>query len=214
MNSFNSKRCDLLRVGSLGVAGAAIPVVSFAAASGQSPAPNTEPISAIFNVRQYGAAGDGKTLDTDAINRAIDGAASAGGGVVLFSPGTYLCFSIHLKSNVHLHLEEGSAILTAESPLPGQTTGYNGGAYDAPRTMRYDGLRNPSAYELDASVRRTFDITERWKFVFGADCQNLPSKVNFSGIQTAVDSSNFGTVTGATSNSGSRDFQFSGRINF
>ena len=43
----------------------------------------------------------------------------------------YLCFSIRLKTHVHLHLEEGSAIVAAESPLPGQTTGYNGGVYDA-----------------------------------------------------------------------------------
>ena len=132
MTPFNPKRRDLLRVGSLGVAGAAIPSVSFAAAaSGESTAPNTAPAPTIFSVRQYGATGDGKTLDTVAVNRAIDAAASAGGGLVLFPPGAYLCFSIHLKSNVHLHLEEGATILAAESPRPGETTGYNGGVYDA-----------------------------------------------------------------------------------
>ncbi|MGH9599609.1 MAG: rhamnogalacturonidase, partial [Terracidiphilus sp.] len=45
--------------------------------------------------------------------------------------GTYLCFSIRLKSYVHLHLLQGSTILAADSPLPGQTSGYNGGVYDA-----------------------------------------------------------------------------------
>ena len=54
-----------------------------------------------------------------------------GGGTVLFPAGTYLCFSIHLKSNVHLHLDQGSTILAADSPKPGETTGYNGGTYDA-----------------------------------------------------------------------------------
>ena len=70
MNSFNSMRRDLLRVGSLGFAGAAIPAVSFAA----QPARQTPPLrsSAVFNVRQYGASGDGKTLDTDAVNRTIE----------------------------------------------------------------------------------------------------------------------------------------------
>jgi polygalacturonase len=43
----------------------------------------------------------------------------------------YLCFSIRLKSQVHLHLEQGSAIVAAESPKPSETTGYNGGVYDA-----------------------------------------------------------------------------------
>jgi len=132
MNSFNSQRRDLLRVGSLGFAGATIPAVSFAAmASGQNPTSSNVPASAIFSVRQYGASGDGKILDTDAVNRTIEAAASAGGGVVLFPSGVYLCFSIRLKSNVHLHLEEGATILAAESPKPGDTTGYNGGAYDA-----------------------------------------------------------------------------------
>ncbi len=128
MNSFNSMRRDLLRVGSLGMAGAAIPAVSFAATGAANSA---APAPAIFSVRQYGATGDGKTLDTDAVNRAIYAAAAAGGGLVLFPPGTYLCFSIHLKSNVHIHLEEGAAIVAADSPLPGQSTGYNGATYDA-----------------------------------------------------------------------------------
>lgn len=85
---------------------------------------------------------------------------------------------------------------------------------DAARTMAYDGLRNPSAYSLNGSISRIFDISERFKFVFRADCQNITNKVTFSGIQTSMDSTNFGTVGGATGNTGSRDFQFSGRINF
>ncbi len=94
MNPFNSARRDLLRVGSLGMAGAALPSLASAAASKiRSPAIPT----AIFNVRQYGATGDGKTLDTDAVNRAIEAAAAAGGGTVLFPAGVYLCFSIHLQ---------------------------------------------------------------------------------------------------------------------
>ena len=125
MNTFNSLRREFLRTGSLGMAAAAIPSVSLAA---DKTTPST---TGLFNVRTYGATGDGKTVDTPAINKAIEAAAAAGGGVVLFPPGMYLCFSIHLKSHVRLHLEEGSAIVAAESPLPGQTTGYNGGVYDA-----------------------------------------------------------------------------------
>jgi polygalacturonase len=127
VNNFNSMRRDFLRAGSLGVAGVAIPAVSF----GASKSKNAPAQSVLFDVRQYGATGDGKTLDTDAVNRAIEAAAAAGGGVVVFPAGTYLCFSIRLKSNVHLHLEQGSTILAAESPKPGETTGYNGGTYDA-----------------------------------------------------------------------------------
>ncbi|MGO8759306.1 MAG: glycoside hydrolase family 28 protein [Terracidiphilus sp.] len=134
MNRFDSMRRDFLRVGSLGMAGAAMPAVSLAASKADAnPATGTAPGSAagIFDVRLYGAAGDGKTLDTDAVNKAIEAAAAAGGGLVLFPPGTYLCFSIRLKSLVHLHLEQGATILAADSPKPGEATGYSGGVYDA-----------------------------------------------------------------------------------
>ncbi|HEV2136627.1 MAG TPA: glycoside hydrolase family 28 protein [Terracidiphilus sp.] len=128
MTTFDALRRDLLRAGSFGLAGAALPAVALAASKKKG---ESAVAAGIFNVREYGATGDGKTLDTDAVNRTIDAAAAAGGGLVLFPAGTYLCFSIHLKSNVHLHLLEGSAIEAAASPLPGQTTGYNGGTYDA-----------------------------------------------------------------------------------
>jgi polygalacturonase len=130
MNNFNSLRRDFLRKGSLGVAVAAFPVAS-QIASAQTSTPEAAASHGIFDVRGFGAAGDGKTLDTPAVNRAIEAASAAGGGVVLFPPGSYLCFSIHLKSHVHLHLEEGSAIIAADSPKPGDQTGYNGGVYDA-----------------------------------------------------------------------------------
>ncbi|MGD0913812.1 MAG: glycoside hydrolase family 28 protein [Terracidiphilus sp.] len=117
-------RRDFLRVGSLGIAGA-IP----AHALDQNAAPPQAPQPA-YNVRQYGATGDGKTLDTTSINRAIDIAANQGGGLVLFPAGVYLTFSIHLRSNVQLHLDQGATILAAESPKPGDATGYNGGVYD------------------------------------------------------------------------------------
>ncbi len=96
-----------------------------------------------FDVRTYGAVGTGKTLDTSAINAAIAAAAEAGGGTVFFSGGTYLCFSIRLRSNVAIHLSQGATILAAASPLPGQTTGELGGVYDAaePQT-NYDAYQD------------------------------------------------------------------------
>jgi hypothetical protein len=85
---------------------------------------------------------------------------------------------------------------------------------DAARVMPFDGLRNPSAYNLSGSVFRTFNITERLKFIFRADCQNITNKVTFGGIQASMNNAAFGTVNSATGNTGSRDFQFSGRMSF
>jgi polygalacturonase len=77
-----------------------------------------------LDVKAFGAKGDGKTLDTAAINKAIEAAAAAGGGTVAIPAGNYLCFSIHLKSNVGLHLDEGATIIAADTP-PGGANGYD-----------------------------------------------------------------------------------------
>ena len=84
----------------------------------------------IYNVRDFGAKGDGNTLDSPAINAAILAAAEGGGGQVLLPPGTYLCGSIRLKSNIDLHLSAGSIILAAnpkDFPHSGEA---GGGVYD------------------------------------------------------------------------------------
>jgi polygalacturonase len=85
-----------------------------------------------FDVRGFGAVGDGRTLDTPAVNAAIEAAAAAGGGVVRLRAGTYACHSIRMKSCVALVLEPGATILAA--PVPG---------FDAaePNTM-WDGFQD------------------------------------------------------------------------
>jgi polygalacturonase len=71
--------------------------------------------SASFNVRDFGASGDGKTPDTAAINRAIERCNSRGGGTVLFPPGTYVSATIHLLSHVRLEIRQGAIIQSAPS---------------------------------------------------------------------------------------------------
>ena len=69
----------------------------------------------IFNVTEYGAIADGKTLCTAALQRAIDECNAAGGGMVLFPAGTYVLSTVFMKSNVHIHIEKGALILGAPS---------------------------------------------------------------------------------------------------
>ena len=75
------------------------------------------PAALFYNVRSYGARGDGVTLDTNAVNRAIETAARNGGGTVFFPAGTYLSFSIRLKSNITLYLDNGATILAADPAI-------------------------------------------------------------------------------------------------
>src|SRR5271165_3134912 len=74
------------------------------------------PVGLIYDVAAFGAMGDGKTIDSPAINRAIDQAAAAGGGTVCFRAGNYLCYSIRLKSKVAIYLDQGATIVAADPP--------------------------------------------------------------------------------------------------
>jgi hypothetical protein len=79
----------------------------------------------VYNVKSYGATGNGTTIDTPAINDAIAAASKAGGGEVYFPAGTYESVSIHLKSNVEIYLDSGATIRAAAS------------GFDAPESNPY-----------------------------------------------------------------------------
>ncbi|MGD0016702.1 MAG: glycoside hydrolase family 28 protein [Verrucomicrobiia bacterium] len=76
-----------------------------------STSPSTCARAKVFDVRKYGAIGDGKTLDTVAIQAALDKCGVAGGGVVRFSAGTYLSQPITLRNKTTLLLEKGATLL-------------------------------------------------------------------------------------------------------
>ncbi|HWA08267.1 MAG TPA: glycosyl hydrolase family 28 protein [Opitutaceae bacterium] len=69
--------------------------------------------AAVFDVKAYGARADGKALDRDAINQAVEAAAAAGGGTVDFPAGTYLTGTILLRSNVTLQFDKGSHLVAS-----------------------------------------------------------------------------------------------------
>ena len=79
----------------------------------------------MIDVRAHGARGDGRTIDSTAINAAIAAAAKVGGGIVTIPAGRYLCFSIRLLSHVTIELAKGAVIEAAD---PAQ----HAGRYDLP----------------------------------------------------------------------------------
>lgn len=68
----------------------------------------------LFNIREYGAVGDGVTLDTRAVQSAIDACSEAGGGKVLLSAGRYVIGTVEIKSNVTLSLGHGAELLGSQ----------------------------------------------------------------------------------------------------
>lgn len=89
------------------------------AAWGKTPSP------LLYDVRRFGARGDGRTIDSAAINRAVVAAHRGGGGTVVIPAGRYLCFSIRLLDHVTLYLASG-AIVEAADPAT------HGAHYDLP----------------------------------------------------------------------------------
>ncbi|MFL9484007.1 glycoside hydrolase family 28 protein [Chitinophagaceae bacterium LWZ2-11] len=94
-------------------------------------APNT----IVYNVKDYGAKGDGVTIESDAINKTIDVAAAAGGGTVYIPAGKYMSYTIRMKSNISLYLDQGAVLIAAE-PVNG--VGFDKPEPDAPYAAYQD----------------------------------------------------------------------------
>jgi polygalacturonase len=120
-------RRDFLLLAGGGITGAAL---TAGAQRANAAAPSG--MAGEFNVRAFGAKGDGSTLDTEAINHAINAVADSGGGTLLFPSGHYLSHSIHLKSKVSLYLDQGATIVAADS------TDNRGPSYDLAEPNQWD----------------------------------------------------------------------------
>ncbi len=95
--------------------GSALPMIGAAAAwptvASAEPMDSKQSAAPIYNIRDFGAKGDGVTLDTAALQNAIDSAASHSGGTVLVPAGVFVIGTVELKSNITLHIEAGGKLL-------------------------------------------------------------------------------------------------------
>lgn len=123
-----------------------------------------------YSITDFGAMGDGETLNTEAIQAAIEACTASGGGRVTVPAGKYLSGTIQLKSNVDLHLESGAELISSLDPadLPdlmggfeddNRDTGWEGGCFLLARhaehvtisgSGRIDGRGREVFYEDDA----------------------------------------------------------------
>lgn len=92
------------------VAAAGVLGVAGKAGGGDVPVQGSPPPSG-YNIRQFGAKGDGVAIDTKAIQAAIDECQRSGGGMVLVPAGKFMSGSLHLKTGVELHLDHGATLL-------------------------------------------------------------------------------------------------------
>jgi polygalacturonase len=91
-----------------------LPLFTFALAlSAGAAAAVPQSQSGVCGARAYGAKGDGRTLSTAAIQRAIDACASAGGGTVLLEVGTFISGTLVLKDNITLRIAPGATLLAS-----------------------------------------------------------------------------------------------------
>jgi polygalacturonase len=115
VNDLMRRKLALRSVLWLLVSGACLPILSGWAAD--APAPTAGASGKVFNVRDYGAKGDGKTLDTAAIQKALDECGNAGGSTVQFPPGTYLSKPLFLHSSTTVKLDAGAVLQATDATV-------------------------------------------------------------------------------------------------
>ena len=103
-----------------------------------------------ISIKEYGAVGDGLTLNTEIIQKAIDDCHASGGGRVTFDGGVYMTGRIYMKSNVELHIASSGVLL------------------GSPECSDYP--------ELEAPKHVNTDYLPRWRngcIIFADECENI-----------------------------------------
>jgi polygalacturonase len=119
-----------------------------------------------YNIRDYGAVGDGKTLDTAALQKAVDTAAAAGGGVVHLPAGKFLTGPFSLASGINLELEKDAVILISDDQA----------SYPQNKGRYVDAITASDAHDIKITGQGTIDGQgQKWWDAFRAD-EKMPHR--------------------------------------
>jgi len=139
---------------------------------------------ATFNVRDYGTRGDGRTLDSPAIQKTIDACAKAGGGTVRLSPGTYLSKSLFLRgNNITLELDTGAILQSTAEFADYQTRTASG---ELIGLINADGLTNVAISGegvIDGAGAPWWPAVKEAKKTGAPEPRRRPKMVNFHHCQ-------------------------------
>jgi polygalacturonase len=132
--------------------------------------------AATFNIRDYGAVGDGKTLDTAALQKTVDTAAAAGGGTVLVPAGKFLTGPFKLASGIDLQLARDAVILISDDRTK----------YPVLKARYVDAITAQDAHDIKITGEGTIDGQgEAWWAAFRADpnMTHRPYLIKFTNCQ-------------------------------
>src|ERR1035437_3083068 len=127
---------------------------------------------ATFNVTNYGAVGDGRTMNTAAIQKTVDAASAAGGGTVLVPAGKFLTGPFTLASSINLHLARDAFILISDEMTN----------YPFANKRYQDSISASGAHDLEISGEGTIDgqgnawWTARAMPGWNVESQRMPSQ--------------------------------------
>ena len=137
----------------------------------------------VFNVKTYGATGIKDANATEAIQKAIDACAAAGGGMVYIAPGAYTIATITLKSNVNLHLEAGATLYASRNPADYKfTTGIYSTESDVPVLLYAENQHHISLTgkgTIDGQAEHTYEALQEVDNYIKEETQNAQA----SGIE-------------------------------
>jgi polygalacturonase len=129
---------------------------------------------AVYDVRDYGAEADGKTLCTRAIQAAIDKCAAGGGGTVYFPPGKWLSGTVYLGNHVTLRLDSGSTLLGSRDPndYARRRGDFSSWSLIAGKDLEHIAIRGSGTIDVQGSAFRWKDRS-RPKAVYIENCRDI-----------------------------------------